>query len=113
MAKWIYICKGGTELRNLIDRSGAWEMSIKILHQLEACYQEIIDNYPFEDEYDKDCFQEAMDLLDGEDEIISEWTHDLVDIEEYGFDDDEELVDARLEEFYNLCDSYRIWVEVQ
>ena len=27
MAKWIYTCKGGKELRNLIDRAGAWEMS--------------------------------------------------------------------------------------
>ena len=113
MAKWIYTCKGGKELRNLIDRSGAWEMSVEILHQLQRCYQEIIDHYPWEDEWDKDEFQEALDCLNGDDEIIENWMNGGEDIEEYGFETDDELVDERLREFYDLCDSYRIWVEVQ
>lgn len=111
MAKWIYICKGGTELRNLISRAGTWEMSIEIIHQLQRCYEEIIDNYPWEDEYDRDEFQEIHECLNGDDGIIECWINGTEDIEEYGFDDDMDLVDARLEEFYNLCDSYRIWVE--
>lgn len=112
MAKWIYTCKGGKELRNLIDKSGDWIVSIKILNQLQKCYQEILDNYRWEDDYDKECFQEAMDLIDGDDTIITDWMNGVNDISEYGFDTDIELVDIRLEEFYNLCDEYRIWVEV-
>ena len=113
MAKWIYTCKGGKELRNLIDRAGTWEMSVRILQQLETCYKEIINNYPWEDECDKYDFQDALDVLSGDDTIIENWMNGIEDIDEYGFEDDEELVDERLEEFYNLCDSYRIWVEVQ
>ena len=112
MAKWIYTCKGGLELRNLIDKSGAWEVSVQVIKQLQECYQEIIDNYPWEDEWDKDRFQEALDCLDGDDLIIQNWMNGVEDIEEYGFETDDELVDARLEEFYNLCDDYRIWMEV-
>lgn len=111
MAKWIYTCKGGTELRNLINRSGVWEISIEVIKQLQRCYKEIIENYPWEDEYDKGEFEEAADLLIGDDLIIERWMNGEEDIEEYGFETDEDLVDARLEEFYNLCDSYRIWVE--
>ena len=111
MAKWIYTCKGRTELRNLIDRSGAWEISVEVIKQLQRCYQEILDNYPWEDEWDKDEFQDAFDCLNGDDEIIINWMNGGEDIEEYGFETDEDLVDARLEEFYNLCDGYRIWVE--
>lgn len=112
MAKWIYTCKGGTELRNLISRSGAWEISVEIIRQLQRCYTEILENYPWEDEYDKDRFEESANCLDGDDLIIENWMNGVEDIEEYGFDTDDELVDARLEEFYNLCDDYRIWVEV-
>ena len=112
MAKWIYTCKGGKELRNLIDRAGTWEMSVAIIHQLQKCYQEIIDNYKFEDEYDKDEFQDALDCLNGDDDIIEDWMNGGDDISEYGFDDDMDLVDVKLEEFYDLCDNYRIWVEM-
>lgn len=111
MAKWIYTCKGGKELRNLIDKSGDWEVSVQVLQQLQKCYQEIIDGYPWEDEWDKDQFQEALDLLDGDDEIIINWMNGGEDIKEYSFDTDMDLVDARLYEFYELCDGYRIWVE--
>lgn len=113
MAKWIYTCKGGNELRMLIDKAGAWEVSVAIIYQLKKCYKEIIDNYPWEDEYDKSEFEESAECLVGDDLIIQNWMNGIEDIEEYGFDNDEDLVDARLEEFYNLCDSYRIWVEVQ
>lgn len=111
MEKWIYTCKGGTELRRLINNSGAWEVSVEVIRQLKKCYQEIIDGYPWEDELDKDKFQEALDFLNGDDEIIINWMNGGEDIEEYGFDTDLDLVDERLEEFYNLCDEYRIWVE--
>ena len=77
MAKWIYTCKGGKELRNLIDRSGAWEMSVEIIKQLQRCYQEIINHYPWEDEYDKDEFQEALDCLNGDDDIIIDWMNSV------------------------------------
>ena len=112
MAKWIYTCKGGKLLRSLINRAGAWEMSVEIIQQLQKCYKEIIDNYPWEDDWDKDEFQEALALLDGDDTIIMNWMNGGEDIAEYGFNTDAELVDERLEEFYNLCDSYRIWVGV-
>ena len=112
MAKWIYTCKGGKELRNLIDRAGTWEMSIEILRHLTKCYDEIIENYPWEDEYDRLDFQEAREILEGDDDIIYEWMSGGDDVSVYGFDDDEDLVDERLREFYDLCDNYRIWVDM-
>lgn len=112
MAKWIYTCSGGRELHNLIDKSGDWKISIKIIEQLKKCYQEIISNYHFEDELDKEEFQEAADLLRGDDLIIKDWMNVQCDIRDFGFNTDEDLVDARLYEFYELCDVYRIWVEV-
>ena len=112
MAKWTYTCKSGKELRNLIDKSGDWEESVQILNQLQKCYQEILDNYCWRDDYDKDSFQEAMDLINGDDKIITDWMNGTNDISEYGFDTYEDLVNERLEEFYNFCDEYRIWVEV-
>lgn len=113
MAKWIYICKGGTELRRLIDDADTWENSVEIIRQLKRCYQEIIDNYDWEDDWDKGEFQEALELLEGDDVIIESCANGLEDFDDYGFEDDEEFVNERLREFYDLCDSYRIWVEVQ
>ena len=112
MAKWIYTCKGGKELRNLIDRAGTWEMSIRVLEQLKKCYKEILDNYPWEEEYDECEVASAASCLEGDDIVIKNWMNGIEDIEEYGFDTDYDLVDARLMEFYALCDEYRIWVEV-
>lgn len=112
MTKWIYTCNGGRELRNLIHKSGSWEISIKIIEQLKKCYQEIISNYPFEDELDKEEFQEAADLLRGDDLIIKDWMNEQCDIRDFGFNTDEDLINARLYEFYELCDGYKIWIEV-
>lgn len=107
MTKWIYKLKKGSELRRLIEEAETTENLLEILQELKNCYQEILAFYPFEDEYDKYNIQEALDFLEGDDEIIQE-----EELEEYGFENAEDLIDNRLEEFYNLCDDYRIWVEL-
>lgn len=105
MTKWIYKLKRGSELRRLIEEAETTENLLEILQKLKNCYQEILTSYPFEDEYDKYDIQEALDFLEGDDEIIQE-----KELGEYGFENAEDLIDNRLEEFYNLCDDYRIWI---
>lgn len=105
MTKWIYKLKRGNELRRLIEEAETTENLLEILQKLKNCYQEILTSYPFEDEYDKYDIQEALNFLGGDDEIIQE-----KELGEYGFENAEDLIDNRLEEFYNLCDDYRIWV---
>lgn len=50
-------------------------------------------------------FQELHDLMEGEDEIINrkEW-------EEFGFECARDLVEARLDELYDIADGYRVWI---
>lgn len=107
MVKWIYILKNGKRLKELIDLGPFKENMIDIIHQLQKCYKEILERYPFkeEDESDKYEIEESYNLLDGDDDIIT-----VGSFEEYGFDDAEELIDERLEEFYNHCDWLRIWI---
>lgn len=107
MGKWIYKLKRGSELRRLVEEAETTENLLEILQKLKNCYQEILTSYPFEDEYDKYDIQEALNFLEGDDEIIQE-----KELGEYGFENAEDLIDNRLEEFYNLCDDYRIWVEL-
>lgn len=107
MAKWIYILKSGAILKKLIELGSSKENMIDIIHRLQKCYKEILEKYPFkeEDEGDKYEIEESYNLLDGDDDIIA-----TSSFEEYGFSDGEELINERLEEFYNLCDWLRIWI---
>jgi hypothetical protein len=110
MAKWVYTCKAGVELRQLISKAGSWEMSIVILAQLKACYQEIIQNFPWENEFQRTMAVNAASPLDLDMSAIIKWMEKKEDIRNYGFEHDLKLVDARLSEFYSICDDIRVKV---
>lgn len=101
MEKWIYTCKNGKGLRRLIDEADVYG----IISQLKKCYEEILNNYPWEDEWDKDAFEELLYELEGVDV-------GLEDYDDFGYDDEEDLIDSHLANFYDACDELRIWVEV-
>ena len=107
MTKWIYSLRNGKHLKKLINLGSSKENMINIIRQLKKCYEEILERYPFkeEDESDKYEIEKSYNFLDGDDDIIAAGS-----FEEYGFSDGEELIDERLEEFYNHCDWLRIWV---
>lgn len=106
MKKWKYTVKHGNELRKAISNDD----SVQVVKMLAECYNEILQNFSFEDDYDKEQFTEAFELLDGDDLIIIDCKNGKDNIQNYGFDIINDLVDARLEEFYDLCDDYNIWV---
>lgn len=108
--KFIYKCKAGVELRQLISKAGSWEMSIEILKQLKKCYQDIIQNFPWENEFQQTTVASAASPLDLDIGAIIKWMERKEDIRNYGFEHDLKLVDARLMEFYSICDDIRVKV---
>lgn len=107
---FIYKCKAGVELRQLISKAGSWEMSIEILSQLKKCYQEIVQNFPWENEFQRTTVVSAASPLDSDISAIVKWMEGREDIRNYGFEHDLKLVDARLSEFYSICDDNRVKV---
>lgn len=111
MKKWNYTLKKGKELRNLIHGDETEETDIKIIMLLKECYQELIAQSIFDDD-DKYDLEEALNLLDGDDEIVKLYfAHDR-EFYDYGFANAEELINARLQEFYDLCDALDVWIEI-
>ena len=106
--KFVYKCKAGVELRQLISKAGAWEMSVVILAQLKECYQEIIQNFPWENEFQRTTVASAASPLDSDMSAIIKWVEGKEDIRNYGFEHDLKLVDARLSELYSICDELQI-----
>lgn len=91
MAKWDYIITNGKELREAIEHS-----DIKAtLKALQLCHQELLNKLSDEDREWK-----GMDI------------EDAISTLDYIYTDDIEEVDGYLEEFYDLCDSLRAWVEM-
>lgn len=107
---FIYRCKAGEELRQLISKAGSWEMSVEILAQLKKCYQEIIQNFPWVNESQRAKVVSAASPLDSDIGAIIKWMEGNEDIRNYGFEHDLKLVDARLSEFYSICDKNRVKV---
>ena len=91
MAKWDYIITSGKELRKAID-NGDIQATLKAL---QLCSQELLDKLSDEDREWK-----GMDI------------EDAIATLDYTYTDDIEEVDGYLEEFYDLCDSLRAWVEI-
>ena len=103
MAKWIYICETGTQLRAAINEGNL----PCVIRTLRACIQEILLGIPHTEE-NEDLVSDFDDLfcfLDGEEDLVCD-----PDFQNAYHDDPEELVDVRLHEFYDLCDEYRIFV---
>lgn len=95
----------GKNLRDLINNSETEEDRAKIVLYIRKCCKILMTKFEKDsDEYYD--IEELYDLLDGDDEIILSDE----DITDYGFDSTEELVDARLYDFYNLCDAIDCWI---
>ena len=103
MAKWIYTCETGTQLREAINEG---DLPL-VIRTLRSCIQEILLGIPHTKK-NEDLVSDFDDLfcfLDGEEDLVRDQN-----FQDAYYDDPEELVDVRLHEFYDLCDEYRIFV---
>lgn len=96
MAQWNYTIRFGKQLREAISSE---DMDI-VVKCLIACYRELLNKLSEEDrdyyEFDIEDTIESLDYLD-----------------RMGVDDeDEEEIDDRLAEFYDLCDDVGAWVAI-
>lgn len=111
MAKWIYTYNGA-HLRELVKGDESEQNQIEILNTLRSAYNDIIANCPNLDEWDIERLEESRDLIEGDDEIVKDYHKKPSSIKDYGFETATELVDARLAEFYDNCDYFRIWINL-
>lgn len=87
--KWKYTINSGSALREAIDNEDA-EQAVKCLL---LCYKELQSKLT---EEDKDC--RGMEIEDA-----------IFNLENFDIDED---VDDYLEDFYDLCDELRVWIEI-
>lgn len=80
------------------------EQQAHVLDVLEKCVAECIATLPECDTFD---FEEFQGVITGEAEYVRK--RDPF-IREMGFNNAEELVDERLDQFYDLCDQHKVWV---
>lgn len=114
MGKWNYTLKLGREIRQVINDDSNLENNCKLIGLLRQAYHEILkhkDLFVDEDE-DLDAVEDAIYSLDGDEELLEAYQNDDPKWEEYVYDDEEDLINARLYDFYDICDSLRIWVEL-
>lgn len=101
MANWKYKLKHGMPLREAIDN----QEYNKVVKELKACFKELHKAVPNDyEEYDLE-----RDLSDIEDFEYM--------LDEYFEDEsiEEDLVteiDSKLNDLYDLCDAYNVWVEI-
>lgn len=96
MAHWTYTLRWGKTLREAITAEDT-EMVVK---SLIACYRELLNKLSEEDkEWCEEDITLAIDSLDYIDRMGVE-------------DEDEDEINDHLEEFYDLCDELRVWIEV-
>ena len=95
MAKWEYTLKNSKALRSAIDEEDYYG----IVEALKDSYTEIHQALP--DVYDEDDLERDIEELD----ILLENLEDS----DGGAEDE---VDYALNEFYDLCDNIRVWVEI-
>jgi len=107
MAKWNYnLGENGTKLRKLIKE----EKEVETIEQIEICLKFLSSQLSAKDrEYHGEGIEELLELLEGESETIRTDKNEVT--EEWGFDNIQDLVNARLLELYDVCDSCRCWVE--
>lgn len=104
MAKWKYQIDG-TEIRQLINEGD----SFKVLEALEKNLKAFIPKIKKDEEYMVSQFEELYDLVEGEVQDGEDALIDFIEEEDY-VSDLMELVDDRLDEFYNLCDGFNVWI---
>lgn len=95
MAKWKYTLNSGSALREAICNSDM-EQVVKCLL---LCYQELLNKL---DEWDESDYE-----IDIQDSIGVLMAYEL-----FPDEDDEDSIDDYLEEFYDLCDELRVWIEL-
>ena len=113
MKNWKYVLKEAKQLRTLInsDDENEEENFCKILEQLQLCYKKLLEQSIFDD-YERDDIEDALNLLDGDDIIVHLYYAHDDEFEDYGFDSAEDLVNDRLAQFYDLCDSLDVWADL-
>jgi len=109
MSEWRYtLDETGTTLRQLIKEEGK---EAEIIEQIEVCLKSLLNQLSSRDkDYHKNSIEELSELLEGEAETIR--TDPDAVVNEWGFDNLKELIDARLTELYDICDSCRCWVQL-
>ena len=107
--KWNLQLTTGHSLRSaiLIGQSGLREDVAHVMDSLMTSVKEVINRAPSDKVLF--AFEEFESVIDGEGELIRA---DDPLIGEMGFDNPTELVDDRLEQFYDLCDHHRVWVGI-
>ena len=94
MVKWKYKINNGTALREAINNDDVEQVAKCLL----LCYEELLNKLDEDDEADYE-----IDIHDSIGVLKAyELCHD---------EDDEDYINDLLEEFYDLCDELRAWVE--
>lgn len=93
MAKWKYTIRWGKELREAIEA----EDTAMVAKCLICCYRELLNEMSDEDKEWKAC------TIEDSIEVLAFYAIDP---------DDEDNIDYYLEEFYDICDDVRAWVEI-
>ena len=99
--KWIYTLKAGKSLRSAIDD----EDYDSVLTELKSCWKEINNNFP--EEFDESDLDEVLEDIDNE-------RDNLYNYEDYDmdFEDVEDNINYLLNDLYDFCDAFNIWVEI-
>lgn len=93
MAKWKYTLNSGKTLREAIEN----EDMEQVVKCLLLCYRELLDKL---DEWDEEDYE-----IDIHDSIGVLMAYELCPDE-----DDEDYINEKLEEFYDLCDELSVWI---
>lgn len=105
---WEYKLDTGSELSKFIKDSRKIKSYIKILETIKSYYDEILNNYPCDDDCDIDeeieCYTEELDnCIEKYNKMIS---NGVISTSEY--DDIQGFID----DFYRFCDYWKIKVEL-
>lgn len=111
MNKWRLTLVSGHALREAISSASHATEDVEIrqaqiLNALEKCVDECIGKLPEDELFD---FEEFQGIIAGEADYVRKRNPF---IQEMGFNSAEELIDDRLEQFYDLCDRYKVWVSL-
>lgn len=107
MVKWKYTLNMGRDLRKSVIAKN----SSKTIQLIRFLCISLLDKLTHDDkEQYSDDLKELIELLEGE-EIVIKYEPNVV-IDNWGFDSLNELVDDRLEQFYDICNRCRCWIEV-
>lgn len=100
-SRWNYTLKCGKALRQAIDD----ENPAEILTILQQAWTEIHQNFP--DEYDENDLESDLDDIENElDNVENYEDYDMT------YEDVEDNIDYMLNNLYDFCDSFSIWVDM-